>query len=632
MTKPAIFNLLALPACTAMLLLAVPAGAQPFTFSLVVPELVALDYGAVALADLDGDGDLDFFGTGNSSNREPFTPTTYVAWTGGEYARASGTLVRRFDVTRLATGLWLSKVAWLDFDRDGALDFVVAGTARSGAANENQPLEGITRLYRNTGGRFEETAAGLPGAYSGMVAVGDYDNDGDEDVLVGGVVEEGRYVTSLYRNQEGAFVGADMVLPQLAFGDAKWVDYDSDGDLDLALSGAEVTGRFRTVLYRNDGQGGLVEENAGLPGVVFSAMDWGDYDNDGDLDLALSGAVLSTQHVLAPITEVYRNDGGRFVRLAADVAPVLYGGVAWGDADSDGDLDLLVVGARDLASSRSGQVYRNDGGSFRSWLHIPGVAASSVHWGDFDGDNDLDIVATGNSRIANPLMRLYRNDAFGVNRPPAQPSGLGADVSGSTVALSWDATTDGETPAIGLSYNIRVGTAPGSANIVSAASDPGSGRRLVAGHGNAGQGTRRSLRNLAAGTYYWSVQAIDHSYKGSEFAEEGTFSITGGAGLSTESEADPAYEFSLGSGYPNPFGRTTTISFVLPEPGRVTLEVYNVLGSRVQTLVEGKRGAGEHAARWSADDAQGRRVGAGVYFVRLTSGDRTRVRRLVLAR
>lgn len=607
------------------------AAAQPFSFTLVVPDLAPLEYGSVAFADLDGDGDLDLLGTGNTSNNPPYVPTAYIAWTGEEFRRGSGTLWRAFEVRRLPTGIWLSQVAWLDSDGDGILDFVAAGATGSSLDNTDEAPQATAVLYRGNGTGFVEADLGIAGVYSAAVAPGDYDNDGDEDLLVAGVKAEGSYVTRLYRNDDGSFVPSDVALPQIAFGVAKWVDYDNDGDLDLMLSGAEDTGRFRTALYRNNGAGNLADSGARFPGLAFSSLDWGDFDNDGDPDLVLSGAELGTHPVLEPVTEVYRNSGGGFTRLDAEIRPVLYGSVSWGDADSDGDLDLLVVGARDMANSRSGRVYRNDGGRFQAWLHVPGVSAATAKWGDYDGDNDLDLVVAGSSRSVRPLIRLYRNDAQGVNAPPGPPSGLQASVSGRSALLSWEAAEDEETPAAGLSYNIRVGTAPGLSDVAFAGSDPETGRRRVANRGNAGQGRRWRLENLTGGTYYWSVQAIDHSLKASAFAQEGSFAVSGGAGLYTAVESGAALEFDLAPVYPNPFSGTAAVSYVLPEPGPVTIEVFNVLGSRVRLLLDEMRPAGRHTVQWSAENARGQRMGAGLYFVRLTAGDRMRVRRAVLA-
>ena len=89
-------------------------------------------------------------------------------------------------------------------------------------------------------------------------------------------------------------------------------------------------------------------------------------------------------------------------------------------------------------------------------------------------------------------------------------------------------------------------------------------------------------------------------------------------------------DFALGQNYPNPFNPSTVIPYQLPAAGHVRLEVFNLLGQRLATLVDGVRSAGVHMAQWDATDAAGRAVGAGVYIYRLSSGRQTATRRMVL--
>ena len=89
-------------------------------------------------------------------------------------------------------------------------------------------------------------------------------------------------------------------------------------------------------------------------------------------------------------------------------------------------------------------------------------------------------------------------------------------------------------------------------------------------------------------------------------------------------------DFALGQNYPNPFNPSTIIPYQLPVAGHVRLEVFNVLGQRLATLVDAERSAGMHTAQWDATDAAGRAVGAGVYIYRLSSGGVSVSRRMVL--
>lgn len=84
--------------------------------------------------------------------------------------------------------------------------------------------------------------------------------------------------------------------------------------------------------------------------------------------------------------------------------------------------------------------------------------------------------------------------------------------------------------------------------------------------------------------------------------------------------------------HPNPFGPSTTITYSVVTPGRISLRVYDVAGAMVRSLVEGERDTGEYRAHWDGCDGRGRQVAPGIYFVLLRSGGKTTIRRLVLLR
>ncbi|MCY3665403.1 MAG: DUF5050 domain-containing protein [Gemmatimonadetes bacterium] len=111
--------------------------------------------------------------------------------------------------------------------------------------------------------------------------------------------------------------------------------------------------------------------------------------------------------------------------------------------------------------------------------------------------------------------------------------------------------------------------------------------------------------------------------------ETGHFALPLRAFSTTKSTALPT-DFALGQNYPNPFNPSTVIPYQLPTSAHVRLEVFNLLGQRLATLVDAEQAAGVHTAQWDATDAAGRAVGAGVYIYRLSSGGMTESRRMVL--
>lgn len=96
-------------------------------------------------------------------------------------------------------------------------------------------------------------------------------------------------------------------------------------------------------------------------------------------------------------------------------------------------------------------------------------------------------------------------------------------------------------------------------------------------------------------------------------------------------EATPE-EFWLSQNYPNPFNPSTYIEYSVPQRTEVSLAVYNVLGQRLKTLVDGVQASGRHTAIWDGRDGQGRVVASGAYFYRLAAGDRTIARKMLLIR
>jgi hypothetical protein len=120
------------------------------------------------------------------------------------------------------------------------------------------------------------------------------------------------------------------------------------------------------------------------------------------------------------------------------------------------------------------------------------------------------------------------------------------------------------------------------------------------------------------------VTATDES--GNEGPSASLDSLSGTGGTPT------AYVLSL-SNYPNPFNPSTTIKYTLASTGAVTIEVYNVRGAHIETLIDDEtRAAGAYNIEWSGRDNNGAAVATGVYFARITNGDAMRTRKMILVK
>ncbi|MFQ5570286.1 MAG: FG-GAP-like repeat-containing protein [Rhodothermales bacterium] len=527
----------------------------PLFTELLLPVPAPVRFGEAAWGDYDADGDLDLFLSGNVRTFDRAEPFSQLYLNDGDGAveipdpdggevpiRVPTTeYVSAFNVgVSILENAWQSTVAWGDYDRDGDLDVLVSGIVENGSYT--------TRLYTNIGfPRFFESSFSWPGVASGDLDWGDYDNDGDLDVVVSGTDQSGRPVSEIYENQigiGGGFVQRDVGLIGLTSSSVEWGDYDTDGDLDLLITGIAEPQAFIARVYRNDGNGLFTDIAAGLKGLLYASAAWGDYDADGDLDIVLNGGKL-TPFILEGTLKMYRNDGGFFTDVSDGIMDAFgvegalgryQGNVAWGDFDNDGYLDFLVTGSRGPQYIETGQVYKNFlNDQFRTSRreNFGGGIFGTAFWGDYDGDNDLDIFVVGEKPGEGTVIRSLRNSIprpdieFGrINTPPTAPGGLQATPQAGSVTLSWEAAADAQTPPPGLTYNLRVGSTPGGVDVVSpmATAD---GTRLLPTWGNAGHRIIWTLTNLPPGTYYWSVQAVDNGFKGSPFAPEGTFTIDG---------------------------------------------------------------------------------------------------------
>jgi subtilisin family serine protease len=336
-----------------------------------------------------------------------------------------------------------------DFDADGDRDILVGNGAGLGFPSQ---------LFENTGSLpyvDRGVASGIANKPLGPMLTVDYDGDGWLDVL-GGV----RQLVLLRNNGDGTFsdltaaanfrvaVGQqNLVHDMLAF------DYDDDGDPDVA----GVKDAHGIFLLRNQGDGTFVDatsaagiDNSRRGGWALAA---GDYDNDGDLDLFVTGIGPSSDPAR---NALYRNEGdGRFTNVIAQSGDLALGGPSgWNgttffDYDNDADLDLFLD-AEGLPNAVDYHVlYRNDGGGRFAIVNEiayppgfwPGSGTGAI--ADFDRDGSLDIFALDGNFGGRGTGGLLRNRVGALHHslridlaggPPRDPFGARVRVVAGGVA------------------------------------------------------------------------------------------------------------------------------------------------------------------------------------------------------
>jgi len=375
--------------------------AQNFTVK-PTPDIVGVQYSSIDFADVDGDGDLDFFAAGANPGYE-LTSRLYKNDGSGNFTLSDGDTFIKIREGAVAFG---------DVNGDNFPDLIVSGSA-PGAT---------TKLYLNDGaGNFTPSGAVFTQCTGTALAFGDIDNDNDNDILITGYTGF-EMIIELYKNDgNGNF---SLVSPAqsgitgagISRGSVIIEDFNNDGFLDIFVTGSTTNNTIENALYINDGDGTFTIKSTPITPIQTGSVAAADYDNDGDNDLLIVGSTS----VSAKVALLYNNDGNGNFTLVPDLPFIgaQYGKSVFADINNDNYPDVFISGY--MNPNRRADMYINNGasGGFTQ-VTVPflGVNNCYVAFVDVDGDNDLDFMATGQSEVGT-ISRLYLNDhSLGIHNP-----------------------------------------------------------------------------------------------------------------------------------------------------------------------------------------------------------------------
>jgi len=290
-----------------------------------------------------------------------------------------------------------SWVSWGDYDRDGDLDVAICGDSA-----------GVPRafVYRNDNGLFTNSGFLLPRLTNGNVEWGDADNNGWLDLLITGYDSNGDVKAFIVTNSAGTLSPNPVQLPfAVSYGQAHWGDYDNDGRLDILMAGNNIA-----KILHNNGALNFSEIQTPFPSVTNASCNWVDYNNDGQTDAFICGHVD-----VGDVSKLFRNDHGVFTEVSLQPSGILglsYGSSRWADLDRDGDMDLLISGV-DTAFGYI-LIYKNMGHDIFEMIdnYTFNTFSTNMDIADYDNDGLPDLIITGKIHACggSSLTLLYHNE------------------------------------------------------------------------------------------------------------------------------------------------------------------------------------------------------------------------------
>lgn len=501
-----------------------------------------------------------------------------------------------------------------DIDSDGDMELLIASGSSLKAYHHDCSM--VSGFPVSTGGIATHTPA-----------VADLDGDGDLEIVITGQ----RSDLYVYRADGTLETGwpQDLDDDDGASSSPALADLDNDGDLEIVVGTfKDLNGNYgyiyaRVYVFHHDGTryDGWPVYDVDSYGVLSSPA-IGDIDNDGGLEIIAAGR--DTHNIYA-----WDDDGTIVPGFPVALSGLIESSPTLADVDDDGDLEIFIA-----TSSEKVYGLHHDGTFLAGWPQNMGGGSterSSPSIGDIDGDGDLEIVCGS----AYHKVYAWHHDGSNVAGWPQSTGTSGAFAQG-TPALA-DMDGDGSIEIIASAYTglfvwdddgtLHTGypayTGMTRSSPVVADLDLDGDIEVIVGSHNDSLYAWDLTGTFNPDNIHWS--SFRHDLYNSGYYYWGTVGIEGDTEVTIGSTL---FGFSCS---PNPIINTSVISYMLSCNAVVHLDIYDVSGRLVQTLIDGEYStSGEHSVMWNGMNGSGSMATPGIYFCRLESGSSVSTLEMIL--
>ncbi len=532
--------------------------------------------------------------------------------------------------------------AWGDYDNNGYQDLAVVPW-NDGCWSCSSPV----LLYKNTNGTFtvgnniiEDVTLSCNG-----VTWGDFTNDGKLDLYITRYFSKSKF---LFRRDSVEFTminSSPIATDQSSSTGCSWGDYDKDGWIDMFVSNGQ---NQNNALYKNNGNGTFTKITTGAivnDGGDSRGCQWGDYDNDGWLDLF----VVNYQGQLCFL---YKNNGnGTFTKIT-NVAPVQYvgwgAGCSWADYDNDGWLDLMVTYNND-----NNRLYHNErNGTFTLTTLAPSNEFGWSYypvWGDINNDGYLDLFVPKRSSSNNALYINNNGTSFTKVTSDIVGQQGGASDAGSMADFNNDGKLDlfvsnGSTSNPINNYLYQNITSNSNNYIVLKLKGCTLNKSAIGVKVTLKAGGKRMLRYVQGGNGSQSMLWPHFGLGAATVVDSIIVDWTSGnrqilTNVSVNQfllidecltgiiNSQLPVKYELKQNYPNPFNPVTQIEYSILKSGNVTLTVYDVNGKLVKTIINDNQTFGTYKYDFDASN-----LASGIYIYELRTNDFVATKKMVFVK